>query len=127
MDVYVYYNLFKGGLSDKAKLKEYAKTHNYKIVSAYSDNGIYTRDGIYRLLKRIQKSDIKSILVYSLDHLWSDEELHYLLVSKLKKLGAEIISVTEPPYCVSKDDIVQNSKSILNISKCYYRPFPPQI
>ena len=122
MDVYVYYNLFKGGLSDKAKLKEYAKTHNYKIVSAYSDSSIYTRDGIYRLLKRIQKSDIKSILVYSLDHLWSDEELHYLLVSKLKKLGAGIISVTEPLYCVSKDDIVQNSKSILKYIKMLLPP-----
>ena len=40
MGVYVYYNLFKGGLSDKTKLKEYAKTHNYKIVSSYSDNDI---------------------------------------------------------------------------------------
>ena len=117
MDVYAYYNLFKGGLSDKAKLKEYAKAHNYKIVSEYSDNGIYTRDGIYKLLKRIQKSDIKSILVYSLDHLWSDEELHYLLVSKLKKLGAEIISVTEPPYCISTDNIIQKGKSVSNYIK----------
>ena len=35
MEVFVYYNLFKGGLSDKAKLKEYAKAHNYKPGWAY--------------------------------------------------------------------------------------------
>lgn len=117
MEVYVYVNLFKGGLSDKTKLKEYAKTHKYKIVSVYSDNGIYTRDGIYKLLKRIQKSDVKKILVYSLDHLWFDEEIHYLLVSKLHTLGAGIISVIEPHYRISKDDIILKGNSISNYVK----------
>ena len=117
MFVYAYYNFFKGGLSDKDKVTGYAKEHNHNILSSFSDNGIYTRDGICRLLKRLQTSRTRKILVYSLDHLWSDEDLHYLLVFRLKKLGAEIISITEPSYSVSNDDIIKKGSSISNYIK----------
>jgi hypothetical protein len=41
MFVYAYYNFFKGGLSDKDKVKEYAKEHNHNILSSFSDYAIY--------------------------------------------------------------------------------------
>lgn len=113
MEVYAYCNTFKGRLSDEKKLNKYALAHGYDIVHTFYDNSIYSRIGIYRLLNKIEHTNIKTIIVYSLDHLWGDEELHYMLVLKLKSIGANIKCITEPQYSIYSDDITKECNSIL--------------
>ena len=60
----------------------------------------------------IKRTKGKKVLVFSLDSLWSDEELHYLVVNKLLSIDVEIISISEPSYSIYEDNILTDGKSI---------------
>ncbi len=109
MDVYAYLNPFKCGLNEKRKIQEYAKTHGLNIKHVFKDNTPDTKEGVYSMFERIGETDIKTVLVFSTDSLWCDEEVHCLTVNKLKSMRAGVISVTDPDYSVETDTITENS------------------
>lgn len=117
MKIYAYYNSFKCGLSCKKQIQHYARQHKLHIAFTFCDNTQYDRDGLYSLFETIKKENAKKIIVASLDCLWSDEELHYLVVNKCLSLGVEIISVSEPSYSIYEDDIITDSNSISDYIK----------
>lgn len=117
MKIFAYYNTFKCGLSCKDKIKEYAKQHKLHITHTFNDNKLYDRDGLYSLFETIKEQNVKKVLVYSLECLWTDEELHYLVVNKFLSLGTEIISVSEPSYSIYEDDILTDNNSIADYIK----------
>jgi len=115
MHIYGYINTFKGGGEQKDHLKEYANNKGHKIKYTFEDVNAYDKDNLYSLLELLEEGNTKKVLVYNTDVLWSDDELHYLIVNKFIKLGADIVSISEPNYSVYKDDIIHNGKSILEL------------
>ena len=107
MQVYAY-DAFKGGLSQRLKIKVYAKEHDIDIRHIFSDKTPYDKNGINSLFEAMEKSDIKTILVHSIQSLWNDEELHFLVVTKLLSISASVISVSEPSYSIYTDNINTN-------------------
>ncbi len=123
MKIFAYYNSFKCGLSCRDKIKEYAKQHRLHITYTFSDNTQYGRDGLYSLFETMKEEEVKNVLVYSLESLWTDEELHYLVVNKFMSLGAEIMSVCEPSYSIYDDEILNNNNSISDYIKTLINSF----
>lgn len=117
MIIYGYINTFKGGGVQKDHLVKYAKEKGHVIRFTFKEVNAYDRDGLHSLFVQIEESNIKRVLVYSTNVLWSDDELRYLIVKRFIKLGADIVSISEPKYSVYKDDIINNGQSISDLLK----------
>ena len=117
MKIFAYYNSFKCGLSCRDKIKDYAKQHKLHITYTFNDNTQYGRDGLHSLFETMKEKKVKKVLVYSLESLWTDEELHYLVVNKFLSLGTEIISVSEPSYSIYDDNILTDNNSMTDYIK----------
>lgn len=64
------YNSFKGGLlSERVNINRYAKEHGINIRRMFSDKSAHEKDGLYSLFETMEKSDIKTVLVYSIQSL----------------------------------------------------------
>lgn len=85
----------------KRLVKTYAELHNIGIEQEYIDRaksgGNDKRDGLMQMIDDIKsgKTRAKYILVYKLDRLFRNEELHRQYERELKNYGVHIISVTE--------------------------------
>lgn len=91
------------GLDAQAKaLKDYAKAQGLKVVAVLRDegqsgsNGLDDRKGLAEALARIEAGDASALVVKSLDRLARDLLLQETVIARLRQVGADVLSATEP-------------------------------
>ena len=97
------------GLAVQRKaIADYCKAGGLRLVETFSDegvsgsNGLDTRQGLADLLAAAESGAVSGIVVYRLDRLARDLVLQETLFARLRKVGVEVLSVSEPD--VDSDD-----------------------
>jgi DNA invertase Pin-like site-specific DNA recombinase len=83
-------------------IKEYAATHDLKIVNVYREEGVSgTKESADRpawseLMTALHSNGVKVVIVERLDRLARDLMIQETIVADLRKYGFELVSVAEP-------------------------------
>lgn len=81
---------------------KYCTANGLELVQVYEDPALsgslqpLERPGLHALLEALKAGDIDQVIVTRLDRLARDTMLSLWLMKEIKKLGAELVSTTEP-------------------------------
>jgi DNA invertase Pin-like site-specific DNA recombinase len=87
----------------------YCKEKGFRLVEVFSDegvsgsNGLDSRKGLADLLAVAETGTVSGLVVYRVDRLARDLILQETLLTRLRKAGVEVLSVTEPDFVDSDD------------------------
>ncbi len=86
-------------------IREYAKTHNIRIVKIYREEGVSgakeleNRPALSGMMEALHGNGVQVILIEKLDRLARDLMVQETIIGDLRKYGFDLISVTEPDLC----------------------------
>ena len=87
-------------IQEKA-IRDYCRSHGLRLLSVESDegqsgsNGLEHRIGLARVLAALESGESDALVVYRLDRLARDMGLQETTISRLRRAGREVRSVTE--------------------------------
>ena len=91
------------GLTVQRKaIADYAKVNGLRLLRTVSDegisgsNGLDARKGLAEVLTVVESGQVSGLVVYRLDRLARDLILQETLMTRMRKAGVEVLSVTEP-------------------------------
>src|SRR5688500_3608522 len=89
-------------------IRAHCREAGLRLIRVASDkgisgsNGLDTREGLARALMQLEANEAEVLIVYRLDRLDRDLILQETVIQRMAKVGARVVSVTEPD--IDSDD-----------------------
>jgi DNA invertase Pin-like site-specific DNA recombinase len=83
-------------------IKDYAATHDFKIVNVYREEGVSgateseNRPAWTELITALHSNGVRVVIIEKLDRLARDLMIQETIIADLRKFGFELVSVAEP-------------------------------